>query len=887
MIETLLQTKLYAPPLRANLVARPRLVERLDQGLDSGCTLTLVSAPAGFGKTTLLAEWLSHCRRPTAWLGLDESDNDLARFVAYLEGTLQKVEPDIGNSAVEALRSFGGAAADTPPAMQQALTLLLNDISSTASHFILVLDDYHLVDALSIHEAVAFMLDNQPPQMHLVIATRVDPPIHLARLRAQARLNELRVDELAFTNEEIELFLNDVMGFSLTAEQIGALERSTEGWIAGLQLAALSMQGHADVEGFINSFTGSHRFIFDYLTEEVLSRQSREIQDFLTQTAVLERLCAPLCDTVCARDDSQRILEALDAANLFILPLDNERIWYRYHHLFADLMRQRLRRENYHLLPLLHLRAGEWYLANGFAAEAVGHLLAASDYEGAAELIEKTAWEMLTRGEMTTLLGWIDALPNDMVHSRPGLGVLRVWALAISGQWDEAESYSTRLVLAPEEGNMTAVRAYIAGMRGDVPRSIDLAQQALERLPRDNAFLRSQVALSLGSAYANGGESMAAHKALSEAIKYSRAAGRTYLTMLTMAMLGHIEELQGRLHQAARTQREALLLADAHSSRQVPSAGTAHLGLAEVLYEWNDLDGALQHAQAGCELSAMGGSMNSKLGGFVTLAQVYLALGELVHVRGILQEAQALGQGLAYSYAKAMLFDVQTRYWLAEGDLAAAARSKQHLSSDESLYLAYETEQIAAARVLLARKHVAQALRLLAELLEAAEPAKRLRNLLKILALQACAFHIEGDVNGALSMLEQALTLAEPQGFVRTFIDEGQPMACLLRLALSQSSKADYAARLIAAIGQEKELMHSGSGLPIEPLSPRELEVLRLIVAGLSNREIAKELVVAESTVKSHTNHIYSKLAVKNRTQALIRAQESGILESATPKSTL
>ena len=874
MVTQLLATKLYIPPLRPELVPRPRLIERLNESSRSGHKLMLVSAPAGFGKTTLVVEWLRQTDQPFAWLSLDEGDNDPVRFFTYLLVALQRVDPDIGKTAQAMLQ------AAQPPPPEPLLTGLINDIAETPHPFIFVLDDYHTINTQSIHDSLAFLLEHLAPQMHLIIAARADPPLPIARLRGRGQLTELHAADLRFTTNEVGAFLNEMMGLALSAKHVAALERRTEGWIAGLQLAALSMQGRDDVSGFIQAFTGSHRYVLDYLTEEVLNRQSKDIQAFLLQTAILDTLTGSLCDVVTGRADSHRTLEALEAANLFLIPLDEERRWYRYHHLFADLLRHHLQRERSDLVPELHRRASAWYEENGLIPEAVSHALASGDAERAAGLIEWTAWLVLTRGEMTTLLGWLDALPNDLVRSRPLLGVLRAWALAFKGEWDGVESQLQEIDVQPVAGDVAAVRAYAASIHGDVPSTIRFAQEALELLAEEKWFSRGIVALSLGIAYQSSGELVAAGQALTKAIAFSLAAGQRHMTMVATAILGQVQEMQGRLRQAIQTHREALELASDTGSRPVPVACMAYVGIAEPLYEWNDLDGAMRYAMQGIKLSELGGFVSYALAGHAILAQVYQAQGDVDSALEVIQKAERLAHRHDYAYVMAVVAELRARLWVARGNVAAASRwAREHrLSAVDDLGVPHEIEQMAVARVLIAEGQPGEALRLLALLLEVVEAAGRIGSMIKILALQAHAFQAQGDVDPALSALERALSLAEPEGYVRTFVDEGEPMARLLRRAMAQGIAPNYVSKLLAAFGEAVEPPPSVVQPLIEPLSERELEVLRLIAAGLSNREIAQELVVAVSTVKSHINHIYGKLAVTSRTQAVAKAQALDLL---------
>jgi LuxR family maltose regulon positive regulatory protein len=887
-------------------VPRPNLIQQLNEGLHLGHRLTLASALAGSGKTSLLSDWLRQADRPVAWLSLDDGDNDATRFLAYLLAALQKIDPAIGQAAQATLQ------APRSPLLQPLLIGVINDTSAISQPFVLVLDDYHFIDAAPVHDALSFLLDHLPQQMHLAIATRIDPPLPLARLRARGQLTELHTADLRFSLDEAAALLNQRMRLDLSAEQIHALKKRTEGWVTGLQLAALSLRGRDDVPAFVKAFTGSHHFVLDYLTEEVLDRQSEEIRAFLLQTSILDRLTAPLCDAmrfgssegtaVMERMDSQRILESLEAANLFIIPLDDERRWHRYHRLFADLLRRQLWRESGELAPELHRRASRWYEAKGLYPDAVSHALAAGDEERAAELIGWTGWAMLARGEMRALLGWLDSLSQDLVGSQLQLGVLRTWALALTGRWDDVEQSPTQVGDGPVPGEMAALQAYVASVQGDVPRTIALCRQASESLPEEKWFSRSFVALSLGIAYYASGQPAAASKALGEAIALSRTTGPSHMMLATMIELGHVQRMAGSLHQAAQTFDKALGLAPRRDVRPLPVAGLAYVGLAQVQYEWNDLDGALRNAREGVELTELGGFTSALLSGYARLVEVSLAHADLMGASQALEKAERLAQRHHYPHMAGVLAKLHVRFWVAQGNLAAASQwLREHRSSPgEEFDLAQEAEQLAVARVLLALNHPARALTSLSRLRELAEQAGRMRSLIEALALEARAFQLQGDSDQALSALERALSLAEPEGYVRTFVDEGQPMVMLLsqilvaqrkgREAVSQAFAPDYPARLLAAFpeptkdGRRKTLTRSSStvfgrsSVLVEPLSKREIEVLRLIAAGLSNQEIAQELVIAVSTVKSHVNHIYGKLDAKSRTQALAKAQALDLL---------
>jgi LuxR family maltose regulon positive regulatory protein len=900
MSTPLLTTKLYRPPVGPRLVPRPHLIGHLEEGLQLGHRMTVISAPAGFGKTTLLSDWLRQANRPAAWLSLDEGDNDPTRFLAYLIAALQRIDLDIGQTAQAMLQAPRGASQPEP-----LLTSLINDIVAIAEPFIFVLDDYHVIESSPIHRAVSFLLDHLPPfeqGMHLVVATRADPPLPLARLRGRGQLTELHAADLRFTPSETEAYFNEAMALALSAEQVAALEQRTEGWIVGLQLAALSLQGQENVASFVRAFSGSQRYVLDYLTEEVLNRQTQEIQAFLLQTAILDRLTGSLCDTVrfggakspsrsegtvssseaavTQGRESQQVLEALEASNLFLVPLDDQRCWYRYHHLFADILRQRLEREMGDLVPELHRRASEWYEREGLITEAIGHALTCGDFERAAYLIQEAGWVTFTRGEMTTILAWIALLPHHIVRANPQLSILHAWAMAKSGDLDGAERSLRELDRDDFRGEVTAVHAYIAGVRGNLAQAAALSQRALALLPAGNLVVRAIVAQNLGVAYHWSGDPAAAIQALTDAVALSRAAGQLFQTLTAMAILGRAYEMQAALRQAMETYQEALELGRGPDWCPAPFACMAYVGMAGVLYEWNDLDAAKQHALEGVRLSKLGGFIAYQVFGHALLARICEAQGDRDSALENIEQAERLGQGSDYALVTALATDLRVRLWLAQGNLMAAERwAQEHpFQPADELDAAIEIEQAAVAWMLIAQDRLDEALSLLALLLEAAQAAGRTAHVIKVRALQALAFQAQGDDGRASPALEHVLPLAEPEGYVRTFVDEGEPMARLLRRALAGGIAPGYVSRLLAAFGESLSTASPAAQALVEPLTEREMEVLRLIAGGLSNREIARQLVVAVSTVKTHINHVYGKLEVKNRTQAVARARTLGLL---------
>ncbi len=927
----LLTTKLYIPPLRPNRVPRPRLIDRLNQGLPLGHRLTLISAPAGFGKTTLLSEWVHHLKdeggmikgespasihpssfilhpSKVAWLSLDEGDNDPVRFWTYFITALQTVQTGIGQSALAALKS--PQPPSTAPASRSAvewiesvLTALINELAVHRQRrpYILVLDDHHLIKTQLIHQTLTFLLDHLPPPpvgLHLVIAGRADPPLPLPRLRARDQLTELRAPDLRFTPDETAAFLNQVMNLGLSANDVAALEARTEGWIAGLQLAALSMQDRTDVSGFIAAFTGSNRYILDYLVEEVLRQQPEDVQRFLLQTSILDRMTGPLSDALTGRTGGQVMLERLEQANLFIVPLAQDRTWYRYHHLFAQFLRSRLRQAPTPSPAVsdLHGRASEWYEAHGLLAEAVKHALAGQNFERAAHLIEQTARQTVMGGEASTLLGWLEALPGEIIRSRPSLCLAQGWALVIAGQSDTAEPYVQAALQAASttdaqiRGEAAAIRSLVAVLKS-APQAIELAHQALEHLPADDLFLRSLVALNLGLAHDMRGDITAAGQAYSEASASGQAAGNILVHLMAIVQLADLKVLQGKLHEAATIYRQAIQLAT-EPGKRLPIVATAHLSMGRLLYEWNDLDGATHHLTTCIELGQQWESTDISATGFVYLAHVRQAQADTAGAQALIRQAEQALQGDILSLPTISVARAyQVRLWLRQGNTEAATRlcssaiwaeEYQARQSGVSGYLA-QIEGATRVRVLMAQGKPELAIGLLDSLLQAAEAAGQTGYVIELLVLQALVLEAQGQSPQAITTLHRALTLAAPADYVRTFVDEGASMAILLNRMKNEGGRMkEYVGKLLAAftpaVRRPVQQSYPVQQPLIEFLSKRELEVLRLIAAGLSNREIAQELVITVGTVKRHVHHIYGKLEVHSRTQALAKARELGLL---------
>jgi LuxR family transcriptional regulator, maltose regulon positive regulatory protein len=886
MSAPILATKLYIPSPRPNVVLRPRLIERLNEGLHR--KLTLISAPAGFGKTTLVSEWVADCERRVAWLSLDEGDNDPTRFLAYLVAALQTITANIGGSVLGMLQS------PQPPPPEAILTALLNEITTIRDNFALVLDDYHVIDAEPVDKALTFLLEHLPPQVHLVITTREDPNLPLARLRVRGQMTELRATDLRFTLSEAAGFLNQVMGLNLSAENIAALETRTEGWIAGLQLAAISMQGQKDATSFIKSFTGSHHFVMDYLVEEVLQQQPARVQTFLLRTSILDRLCGPLCDAVVLDPDARgkETLEYLERANLFVVPLDNERRWYRYHHLFADLLRQRLRQsttsspgDGERAVAEYHIRASVWYEENGLEIEAFHHAAAANDVGRAERLIEGKTIPLHFRGAVTLILDWLASLPVTVLNARPSLWWRYGSLMLVTGQTTgveeklqaaEAALLSHTQGAEPDDktrnlvGQIAAARSVLALTRYQVETMITQSRRALEYLHPDNRTSRPTALWTLGHAYLLQGDRAAAGRTLTEAISLSQASGAIFTTILATIGLGNVQEAENQLYLAAQTYRYVLQLA---GDQPLQIINEAHLGLARVLYEWNDLDAAEQHGRQSLQLARQ---YDRVIDRFVScevfLARLKLARGDVAGAAAILAQADQSARRQNFVHRIPEVAALQVLTFLRQGNLTAA----------DALAQTHEFP-INQARVHLANGDASAALAALEPWRRQVEAKGWEDERLRVITLQAVALHAHGEKEMAVQLVGDALALAEPGGFIRIFIDEGTPMVKLLSEVAARGTMPGFVAKLLAVFGAEQQQTEDKSDLPsaqplIEPLSQRELEIIQLIAQGLSNHGIGERLFLALDTVKGHNRKIFGKLQVQRRTEAVARARELGLL---------
>ena len=883
--------------------ARPLI--RLTRGL------VLVSAPAGYGKTVLLADWAQRAQFPAAWLSLDAGDNDPARFWRYAVAAMDRVRPGIGGRVGPLL------GPPAPTSFEPLVTALINELADQPGNdeVLLVLDDYHVIGAQPVHASVEFLVEHRPAELHLVLASRSDPPLVLARLRARGQLAELRAAELRFTASEAAELLRQVAagpGPALPDAAVAALAARTEGWAAGLQLAGLSLRGQEDVTGFVTAFTGSNRYVLDFLAEEVLERQDEELRTFLLETSVLERLSGPLCNAVTGRAGSQALLDQVEREGLFLVPLDEVRGWWRYHHLFADLLRARLEQQPGRA-EQLHCNAATWYAEHGLADDAIRHAAAAGEMTWAARLIEQHFDELFyLRGEGATVQRWLSALPDDLVRSRPRLLLAQAQlAAATSGGveaaeplLDAAERASASAAEEPFEptadraGSLLAniaagialQRSYLAALRGNAEGTAAFASQTLAELSEGEQMLSSIAQCNLGIAEWLRGRLADAERAFVSGIARWRAASQYTVAAWGCYHLGQVQRAQGRLDAAARTCQQALDAITAPARSSLPTAGPAHVGLGEVAYQRNELDTAFRHASEGITLCRQFADLRALAAGLATLAWIRQASGDPAGAREAIGEARQAGPGPA-----GLLNPVpaqHARLLLAQGNLTEAARwtTEGGLSADDEPDYPREGGHLVLARVLLAQGETERALALLGQLRAAAAAQDRVGSLIEIGALRALALAARGDERAAVEALAGALMAGCPQGYVRVFADEGAPMAALLgRLIAAQRSGQAAAgvplgclARLQHAFDSEHPVPDHGRATTpqgiVEPLTSRELEVLEMLAAGRSNQAIAGQLVVTLDTVKKHVTHLLDKLGAANRTEAVTRARQLGLI---------
>lgn len=882
----LLASKLNVPQLRHDLVPRPHMAQMLNthllQGDGFARQLTLVSASAGFGKTTLVAEWLQRVPQPVAWLTLDAHDNDPARFLAYLIAAAQRVDARIGQTAQALLTS------PQAPATDIVLSALLNDIEHTTQPFFLVLDDYHKITNRVIHEQVSFILDHPPRPLHLVVITRADPLLPISRLRARNQVFELRQADLRFQPAEVAEFFRRTARLDLPPAVVTMLEDRTEGWVTGLQLVALSLHEQDDVQEFVQSIAGSNRYILDFLFDEVLSRQPAAVQDFLLRTSILDRMCGPLCDAVTERTDSANLLPFLEQSNLFVVPLDATRTWFRYHHLFAELLRHRLRLIGDPTIAELHARASQWYEAANQPFDALQHALAGEVWARATALIAQLATRMLQLGQVTTLLGWLQALPRTIVQTHPALCFAAAWTLLLTGQLDQAEK---NLVCAeslaqdgqPARGDLLVARAYLARARGAHEQAIAYAQEALQFLPATDAMARGMVALSLGLAYIARGQLVEARQALNDAYAAAQAAHNDYAALTALGLLGSMQFACGHLHRAADLCHQVL-----SSGGQLPPTAMAHSVMGAVHYEWNNLGAAADHLTRGSELCQLSGNTDVMIDCLVSLARVRLAQGERVAARAALTRAQDLVEHKGVTpMAPGKVAAGWTMLALAEGDMPSAEFWAQQVTHSPGFSLVHARVKLTPVYLLRVQGRQTQAAAALQPLWESFSQTGLTFALIEVRVLQALS---APKPSNASLFLQEALAMAEPEGYVRTFVDKGPSLVELLRTVRRQNPSSTYVNHLLATCTADYHkpppapgdtataaVRHGASDLN-EPLTDREHEILHLLAAGLNNEQIAGQLFITVGTVKTHLHRIYGKLDAQSRTQAVARARTLGLL---------
>jgi LuxR family maltose regulon positive regulatory protein len=890
MKEILLNTKLHVPQYRRGMVQRSRCQKFLTEAKAN--RLLLISAPAGFGKTSLLSQWLADYRNATAWITLDKNDNDPARFIRYLAAGIQRTAPGTGNAVIDILNS---PQAETPE-IEPLLTLLMNDLSEVKNDIIIVLDDYHVIENINIHQGVSFLIENMPSQVHLVISTRSDPPMPIARWRARRQMTEIRGDDLRFSSEETRELIKMLTGHELSADEINILGTKTEGWAAGLQMAALSLQGKSDIAGYIKTFSGSNRYIMDYLVEEVLRGQSKEMEAFLLQTSILERLNSPLCEAVTRQPGGQKQLEKLENANMFLVPLDDRRRWYRYHRLFADLLSVRLQESQPELMKELHLRAARWFEDNDYLTEAITHALASGDHLHTAKLVEKAAIELITRGELSTLTGYHELIPKEITATRPVLCVYFSWTYIFSGRiresqllLDQAETILNRETPNEEnsdlQGNIEVQQAFAADIQGDITGAIELLNKADQHLAKTNYLMRSVIPFIRARVYRLNGDMAKTNEQLREVARLARETGNIMTLATATYDLASTWKIEGKLRQAAALYEDTIQTATEMKARHFGTLAKIDAGMSDLRREWNDLETAGRDVQEAIAGMKSWRNPTDMVIANIMQSRIQQAQGDFNGAAASLEKAAQIRQkAMVFEPIGTMLETDRVKLWLNKGNTAAVNIWLEKLqTASNKPTLLRELEELARARVLLAQGKLLQALRILENIEQGAEAGGRKGRLIEILILKSLALKTQGENDKAISSLAKALYLAEPEGYIRSFIDEGKPMAELLYTFRQKQPTdpneyhigKDYLDKLLKAF---PEAHKPGNIRLFEELSRREIEILRRMAEGKTNKQIAEELIISPGTVKAHTANIYRKLDAVNRTQAIALAREHKLL---------
>ncbi|HLZ59486.1 MAG TPA: LuxR C-terminal-related transcriptional regulator [Ktedonosporobacter sp.] len=870
----ILQTRLRIPPLRAKLVQRRRLFAYIEQALES--RFLLLSAPAGYGKTTLLSAWTNESSWPVAWFSLESADNDRTRFLTYLINALQRVQGQVGKITLDLLTS------QQTKSTEMLLTPLVNELLS-APPMVLVLDDYQVIEEQPIHEAMLFLLEHLPESMRLIIATRVDPPLPLARLRARHQLRELRVSDLRFTLEESSRFLAESMDLPLQEEAIATLDERNQGWVTGLQLAALSLQGQTQQP--ITVIAGSHHFVFDYLAEEVMQQLSAPLQEFLLKTSVLTHLQASLCEAMTGQESSQQQLELLERSNLFLTPLDAERTWYQYHPLFAEFLQKRLSESTPELIPDLLARASSWCEQHQYMDEAIEYALAAGEYLRAAQLIVHHARMLLAKRELATLLRWIEQLPPTVVQAQPQLGVAYCWALLFTFQSERILPLLQQIqhdldetgeneegVTQQLRGEIAAIEATLASLKGDLKQTIALSTQALTWLSADDFWTRGTLMFFQGVAYYVAGNMFKARQAYQEALALNRSAGNHPLSLLAHCYLARLYVTTGRLQDALQIHETARLQAEQLSSPLSVENGILAAELSNIYYERNKMDNAYSAVMKSIEIGKALASAGVLRAGYTALARWQQARGQTEEVRNLLWQIDQIKQPASVLWAETEIRAYRLQWESTQHNLAAVERQLAEQEAEPAISVITEIMYLAQARVLIADAHYDAAVSLLEKLLQHAEDEQRIGSIIRITVLQAKAFSARNDPVNALMAIKRALSLAAPERYIRVFIDEGEALKAVLQQAAAHGIQTAYVMQLLRAFPEAARTPHAQPLL--DPLSERELEILECIIRGQSNQSIADQLLVSLNTVKTHISHIFAKLHVNSRTQAVARAKE-------------